>query len=194
MSSFQFFHQTQSSGTAIIQRIDPQTGRKIRLTSLVYTAGATAHDLILMRAANQVATTAAALASATALVLDSASFAGQTLASGDYIVVEHADGTYGHYLISALATLTITIGALSKAVNAGAKVWIIGATGETWHSTLKSIASTRIEFRDEVGGIAESGWDDGSSYARSGAGDPMLIYSANGTNAGVLDRGAGVYF
>lgn len=191
--SYPFFHQTQTAATPIIQLIPPLTGRKVRITSLVYTAAGTVHDLILMRAGNQVLTTAAAAAAATTLVLDSASFVGQTIASGDYLVVEHSDGTFGYYLASGLASLTVTINALTKAVSAGAKVWIMGSISEAWHSTLKSIASTRIEFRDPSSGIAESGWEDGTSYSRGGDGDPMMIYSANGTAAGTLNCGAANY-
>lgn len=192
--AFQFFHQTQSSGTPIIQVIPPQTSRKAKLTSLVYTAGATAHDLIIMRAGNKVLTTAAQSAAGTTLVLDSASFVGQSIASGDYLIVQHSDGTYGAYLASGLSTLTVTIGALAKNVSSGAPVWIMGSISEAWHSTLKSIASTRLTLEDAVSGIAESGWDDGTSYARGGLGDPLMIYSANGTNAGTLDRGGASYY
>lgn len=194
LQAFQFFYQTQSFGTPIVQLIPPAEALKVRLTSLVYTPGATAHDLLFMRTMGQVKTAAAAAAAATSLVLDSASFAGQTLASGDYVVVEHADGTFGVYLVSALATLTITINALAKAVNSAANVWIMGAPADTaYHSLLKALASTRMEFTDSFAGLAEGGFADGSSYARDGRGDPALIYSANGTNAGILHRGAAAY-
>lgn len=193
--AFAFYHNTQTSGTPITQLIPPprSTNYKLRLMKLVYTAGATVHDILLMRALHQVETTAAAAAAATSLVLDEATFVGQTLANGDYVVVEHADGTYGVYLVSALATLTITINALSKAVNSGAKVFIMGAPGDTsYHSTLKSIASTRIEFDGGASGLGDTGYDDGV-YDRDGKGDPMLIYSANGTNAGTLNHGSAAH-
>lgn len=191
--SFAFYHNTQTAGTAITQMIPPREGYRVRLTKLVYTAAATAHDILIMRALEQVETTAAAAAGATTLVLDSAGFVGTTIANGDYIVVQHADDTFGLYLVSGLATLTVTINALSKAVNAGAEVWIMGSSGDSsYHSTLKSIASTRTEFADPTSGIGETGYDDGS-YDRDGQFDPMLIYSANGTNAGTLNYGAAVY-
>jgi hypothetical protein len=186
-SAFHFDHHTQTVGTVILEVIQPQDGVKPRLTSLVYTPGATAHDLVFLKALNQVLTTAAAAAAATSLVLDIATFAGDTIASGDYLVVEHADGTYGAYLASALSTLTVTIGALAKAVNAGAKVFIMGNPTDSYHQTFTSIASTRTELQDYVSGIADG------TYERDGAGDPALIYSANATNAGTLNRAAGRY-
>jgi len=193
--TFHFYTTTQTAGTVITQLIppSPSVSQKVRLTKIVYTPGATVHNLILMRAAEQVLTTAAAAASATTIVVDSSGFAGQTIASGDYLVVEHADGTCGLYLASALATLTVTINALSKAVNSGARVWILGSISETWHSTLPTVASIRNDFAEPIGGLAQSGWDDGTSYARDGRGEPMVIYSANATNAGTLNHGTAIY-
>lgn len=193
MKAFHFFHQTQTAGTVILQLIPPMADLIARLTSLVYTAGTTAHDLIFMRARGQVKTTAASAASATTITVDSTSFSGETIAANDYLVVEHGDGTYGAYLVSSVAALVVTINALAKAVNAGAKVFVMGAPGDAAHSTLKSIASTRIEFADYVSGIAQGGFEDGTAYARTGRGDPVLIYTTNATNAGTLNRGAASY-
>ena len=193
MPAHHFDHHTETAGTVIIELVPPLENYKARLTALVYTAAATAHDLIIMRCINKVQTTAAAAAAATTIVLSSASFGADTLASGDYVVVEHADGTYGFHLASGLATLTLTINALAKAVNAAANVWIMGAiTDTTYHSTIKSIASTRVEFKDAAAGIAESGYNIGT-YSRDGLGDPLLVYSANGTNAGIVNLGSAVY-
>lgn len=192
---FHFFTTTAAANTAFTQLIppSPSTSQKVRLTKLVYTPAATAHNLILMRAGNQVLTTAAEAATDTTITVDSASFVGQTVASGDYLVIEHADGTFGLYLASGIASLTITINALSKAVNSGARVWILGSVSEAWHSTLPTVASIRNDFAEPIGGLAQSGWDDGTSYARDGKGEPMAIYSANGTNAGSINHGTAIY-
>ena len=192
VASHHFDYQTQSAGTAIVELIPPLARYRSRLDTLVYTPAATAHDLILMKAINEVITTAAAAASDTSLVLSSASFGADTIASGDYLVVEHADGTYGVYLASGLSTLTVTINALAKAVNAGAKVWIMGAPGDsTYHLTIKTVASTK-EVHESISGLIESGYDIGT-YSRDGIGDPLLVYSANGTNAGSIQRGSASY-
>ena len=194
MQAYHRFHHTETFATPIVDLIPPQSGSIIRLTSWVYTAAGTVHDLLFMRALNQVETTAAAAAAATTIVLDSATFCGQTIAANDYVVTENADGTHTSHLVSALATLTITVPSLAKAINSGAKVWIMGAPADTsYHSTLKSIASTRLELVDYLSGIAQGGFDDGTSYARTGTGDPVLLYSANGTAAGILNRASARY-
>lgn len=190
--AFQFFRLSNAADTVITQLIPPLANNKVRLTSLSYTPGATAHDLIIMRALELVEAAVAAAAAATSLELTSTTFVGDTIANGDYIVVEHSDDTYGLYLVSALAGSTVTINALSKAVNANASVWILGAPGESYHSTLGTIASTRMDFSDEAGGLAQTGYDDGT-YNRDGRGDPMVIYSSNATAAGTLNRGAATY-
>jgi hypothetical protein len=192
--AFHFFTTTAAANTPFTQLIPPGgASSRTRLTKLVYTPAATAHNLILMRAGNRVLTTAAAAAAATTIVVDSASFVGQTVASGDYLVVQHSDDTWGLYLASGLSTLTITINALTKAVNSGAVVFILGSISEAWHSTLPTIASTRNDFAEPFTGLAQSGWDDGSSYARDGRYEPLTIYSANGTNAGTLNHGSALY-
>ncbi len=191
--SFHIDHHTESSGVAITELIPPKANCKARLLKLVYTPGATVHDIVVMKPLEQVLTTAAAAAAATALVLNVASFTGQNLASGDYVAVEHSDGTYGLYLVSALATLTITINALTKAVNAGAKVYIFGSPTETYHYTYKTVASTRTEIGVDEAGIGVTGFISDGTYSRTGLGDPLMVYSANGTNAGTLNYGAGVY-
>lgn len=194
-SAFHFDHHTETAATPIIELVQPVANLKPRLSSLVYTPGATAHDLIFMKALAQVFTTAAAAAAATTVVLDSASFVGDTIASGDYLVTEHSDGTYGYYLASGLATLTATIAALAKAVNSGAKVYIMGSISETYHQTFKFPVTNRLEQADYLSGLAECGYNIGTNatYSRTGLGDPAMLYSANGTNAGVLNRAAGRY-
>lgn len=183
-------HHTETSATPIIEFASPQEGLKARLTTLVYTPAGTVHDLVIMRAIHQVLLTAASAASDTTLDLSEATFGGDTLASGDYVILEHADGTYGMYLASGLSVLVLTVGAIAKAANAGARVWIMGAPGDTsYHSTLKSIASTRTEFFNLA---AESGYNIGT-FERDGFGDPLAFYSANGTAAGTLNYGSGLY-
>ena len=191
--SLSWDHHTETAATPILELIPPVVGRKVRVTSLVYTPAATAHDLVLMRTIAQVELTAASAASDTTLDLSAATFGGDTLASGDYVVLEHADGTHGAYLASGLATLVLTVNAISKAANAGANVYIMGAPGDTsYHNTVKSIASTRTEFIDPLGGIMDGDYDIGT-YSSDGLGMPVLVYSANGTNAGTMNWGSAVY-
>lgn len=199
---FSWDHNTAAANTAFFEIAPPVADKRVRLTSLVYTAAGTVHDLVLMKALAKVAVTTAAAAAATSLILNDASFPSNTgtgtqnLASGDYVIVQHADGTYGAYLVSALATLTITINALAKAVNAEAPLWIMGSpTAETlFHLTFKSIASTRVEFNSAFVGLFESGFKLGTTiFERDGLNDPIMFYSANGTAAGILNWGSGYY-
>lgn len=201
--SFNWDDHTETADTPIIDFAPPVANRKARLTSLIYTPAGTAHDLTLMRCIAEVQTTAAAAAAATSLVLNSASFPSNTgagtqdLASGDYVIVEYSDGTFGMHLVSNLSTLTITINAIpsGKAVNSGASVWIMGAAADTlFHMTLKTIASTRMTYQDFSSGVIESGFTVGSGiFERDGVGDPIAFLSANGTAAGTLNFGAGSY-
>jgi hypothetical protein len=197
--TFNFGASTAGAGTPITQLIPPSpnaSSAKTRLTKVVYTSGTTAHDLIFMRSANKVQVAADAAAAATTVTLDDASFMGTPIASGDYLVIEHSDGSFGLYKATGLASLTVTINALTKNVKEGARVWLLGAPSDTWHSTLATRASTReTDFADPIAGMAESGWSDGSSYDddHDGRGEPLVVYSANGTVAGTLNFGNAMY-
>lgn len=186
-------HHTEAAATVITELIPPRDNYRAVLVSLTYTPAATAHDLVMMKAIAKVNLTAASAASDTTLDLSSASFGGDTLASGDYVVLEHGDGTHGLYLGTGLASLVFTVNAISKAANSGAEVWIMGAVSDsTYHQTIKSIASTRTTHYNGEAGLMATGYDIGT-YTRDGYGDPLVVYSANGTNAGTLNHGAARY-
>lgn len=200
MCAWHWDHHTETAATAIVEFAPPVSGRKAKLTSLVYTPGTTAHDLVLMRCIDETETTAASAATDTTLDVGKVTFADQTLASGDYLLIEHADGTFEINTVSSVASLVITLNAgVAKAVNAGDRVWMFGhPTNEAaYHVTLKSIASTRIEFQSPSAGLVEGGIGPNigiiSDYERDGLGDPLLFYSANGTVAGILNWASGVY-
>lgn len=193
--SFNWDHHTETAGTVITEYAAPVANRKAKVTSLVYTAAGTVHDLVLMRCIDSTETTAASAAAASTITLTKVTFNDQTLASGDYLLIEHGDGTFEINTVSSVASLVVTLGAnLAKAVNVGDTVWMFGSpTAEaSYHVTLKSIASTRQEFQSSTGGLCETGYDIGT-YSRDGLGDPLLFYSANGTAAGILNWGSGVY-
>lgn len=197
---FHWDHKTAAADTAFTDFAPPVANRKPKLTSLVYTAGTTAHDLVLMRCIDETATTAASAATDTTLDVGKVTFADQTLASGDYLLIEHADGTFEINTVSSVASLVITLNTgVAKAVNAGDRVWMFGhPTNEAaYHHTIKSIASTRIEFQSPSGGIVEAGIGPNigiiSDYERDGLGDPLLFYSGNATVAGILNWASGVY-
>lgn len=192
-TTFQWDHHTETAGTEIVEFAPPVGGLRAKLTSLVYTPAATEHDLRLMKCIHQVTLTAASAASDTTLDLSEATFGGDTLASGDWVILEHGDGTYGAYKASGLSSLVLTVTAIAKAANVGAKVYIMGAPGDSsYHLTLKSGTGSRLAFSAEFGGLVESGYNIGT-YTRTGISDPIMFLSANGTNAGTLNLGAGIY-
>lgn len=191
--AFHFYYQTQSFGTAITQLIPPREGYKARLNNLSYTAAGTVHDLVLMRALGETTASAAAAQGATTINVTAKSFVGTDLATGDYIVSLNSDDTYSLHLISGVSSLALTVASTPKAINANAPIWMIGAAADSsYHSVLKSIASTRVDFLGGEAGLAETGYDDGT-YDRDGKGDPLVILSANGTAAGTLNWGSASY-
>lgn len=196
--SFHSGEQTQTAATPIVQVIPPKgTNYKTKITTLVYTPAATVHNVIIMKAIAKTTLSAAAADGATSVTLTSVAFADQaTVAANDYLIIKSDDNTYKSYLVSAVVGNVCTIPALDQASAAGATVWIMGAPADVYHTTLKTVASTRMLFQDQTAGIEESGFESIVSdvcYSRSGFGDPMLVYSANATNAGFLNMVAATY-
>ena len=198
--------RTETAGTAIVIVIPPaRRGARTRITGIVYTNGSTAHTLRVLKALARTTVATAAAINATTLVVTSASFRGDTLAASDYIVVQHDDGTYGAYLVSAVATVTtLTIAnhsspattGLSVACAAGNRVWLMGAIGEAEHRTILAVASVVNSYNDAVSGLASSGYRSvasGTVYTRSGNDDPLIAYSNNATAAGAFESVSGYY-
>lgn len=189
-------NKTATAGTVISHVVPPKQGMRAVLTELTYESGATGHTVTVLKALAKTNTSAAAASGATTLALNAATFASQTIAANDFIVVEQADGNFGLYKVSALSTLTVTIPALSAAVALGAQVWIMGAIGEAEHGAFKPTASARTQYASAVAGISSSGYGpvtySSTVYRRSGYGDPIVLQSDNATNAGFL-YAAGVY-
>ncbi len=194
---FAYKRLTQTAGTVITQVVEPKmNGSKAIITRIAYLCGATAHTLIVLKALAKTVATAAQVATDTAITVASKAFRGDNVAASDYIVVRHTDGTYGAYLVSAVSTLTFTIPALAAAVAINSPVWIMGAVGETEHINFNAVASVLNQFGDPLGGLASGGYrsvSSGTVYQRSGNDDPLIVYSANGTNAGVFESISGIY-
>jgi hypothetical protein len=197
---------TATAATAITGLIPPKGDNyKTKITKAVYTPAATAHDLIIMKALARTTVLTSAVDGATTLVLpDGANgdefLNGEALASGDYIIVKYDDGFYGILAVSANTAGSLTVGALAQPITAGAPVWLMGAPGQAGtpaiHLTYKCVASTRMVFGDAEAGCAESGFEtvvSNTYYSRSGFGDPLMLYSANGTNAGFLNEVCATY-
>lgn len=190
---------TANANTAITVLVNPaMRGAKTRITNINYTNGNTTHLITVLKALARVSTTAAN-ASANTITLSSMAFRGDTLAGSDYVVVEHSDGSYGAYSVSSVNTTTLvaTLASnLTVAVASGAKVWIMGATGEAEHKTMLAPVSSLSRFESALAGIVTSGYrsvSGGTVYQRSGNDDPLLVHSNNGTAAGVIEVVSGYY-
>jgi len=195
--SFHYGYQTQSAGTEIRQLINPKRGALTRVTQLTYRSDSTAHALSLLRPLAYTVTSADAEASQADIVVEDTSPSSdiqspfgldETIATGDYLAWENADGTFGHGKVSSVSGNTITLADnLTKAINAGARVWIFYEAARTTAGSKQMIfqpaASTTHTFSDPIAGIAES-------YR---AYEPLLFVSGNATNAGFLESLSGYY-
>jgi len=189
---------TQTAGTVITSLIQPRPNGIARINEVVYESAATAHDLVFMKSLGESYLTAAAAAGATSIVVAAKAFdPGQTLAANDYIALQLTSGVYQLLKISAVSTLTLTVDALDEAALSGAKVHYFGAAADTGHFTMSTKASTVNRYATAPpGGVVNSGWSFVSSntrYQNKGFGKPILFYSANGTNAGLLRSLNGTY-
>jgi hypothetical protein len=198
--SFHIPSQTQTAGTAIVAAI-PAFGDtyRTRLTHIRYASAATAHTLIVMKALARTYATAAVAITGTSLVLDSITFLNKTLAANDYIVYKDVAGTYRATTVSSIvtATKTLTIPAAAEAIADNAPVWLFGLSSETpnANTNILTVASVVGDYNMSGGGI-QAGFKSlvisGTTYqGRGGHGDPMILYSGNGTNAGTLYTASG---
>lgn len=235
LGAFCLGSKTATAGTAITQFIPPYRGdsgarvlhKKVNghrpnlrgvthITDLVYTAGSTAHDVVLMRPFNWAYVNGAVAKNATAVVLTDdpgvystnykyplpagqaapAGTADNAIAAGDCVAVQLTDGTWhvttvasGSYsaLVLTDATPNITGGGIAD----GSIMYFFGVAANTdpatglAHPVLTSVASTRVNLLQDAAN---------SYFAALHAGDPLLVYSANASNAGILSLVSGLYF
>lgn len=235
LGAFCLGSKTASAGTAITHFVPPYRGdsgapvmhKKVNgrrphlhgvahLTDLVYAAGSTAHDVVLMRPLNYAYVNGAVAANSTSVVLADdpgvystnykyplpggqsapACTADNAIAGSDYVAVQLVDGTWHVTTVSSVSSLTLTLATATPNITGGgiadgAILYFFGvaanvdpATGLA-HPVLTSTASTRVNLLQDAGN---------SYFAALHAGDPLLIYSANASNAGVLSLVSGLYF
>lgn len=203
---FQFGGLTASSGTAITALVPPHPRGYSRITKALYRPGATAHALVFMKSFGSALLAAAAAGSATEITLASDPGAAANtplgvaapsgaLATNDYLCIQLDDGSY-FLAIATVSGLVCTVAALPAAAAAGNRVWTFGAVGDhpvssqTTHKpnpikgfTITTTASVMNEFSDAGSGILQS----------LAPNMPLMVHSANGTNAGVLELLSGSY-
>ena len=212
---------TQNAGTVITRLITPMQNMFTRLLYLVYTAGATAHTLTVMRPLG-VTTFTADAASGQAVVNiaeDPGAYSTNTggtprtanngIAANDFVVYEAADGTYVLDTVSSVSTLAITLSnnLPTGGVVEGGKFWFFGVIGDTnpadalAHPQFTLAASTVTTLGgspgEAVGGIVGTIphgelWAD-MDVRHDGKNQPLIIHSGNATNAGVLEQVVAAY-
>ncbi len=194
--SFHVGSKTATAGTVFTALIPPKPQAYAKIARMVYTTAGTAHTLSVLKAQGKTTTTAAQVATDTALTLSSISLAldengaslSENLAASDYVVVQHTDGTWGAYLISSVSGSTLTIGALAKAVANGATVYGMYEVARTvgkasWQVTTRTSTTETFETYDSAIGVVAS----------AKVNEPLLVHSSNVTAAGTLLYTAAAY-
>lgn len=160
-----------------------------RVAGFSLTSGNTANPGYWLRPLGRANVATAFVAdSGAALTLDAdPSPTGNTIAAGDQVVVECSDGTYRKYQVNTAGwdgtskVLTFT-GNVAANVAAGNRIWNFGIYTDTdpvlgtAHPAFPSVANTQRVYTFGPAGICGHQ-----------AGDPLLFYCPNATNATVLD-------
>ncbi len=178
-----------AADTAYYAVIPGARSKITRVAGFSLTSGNTANAGYWLRPIGRanIATAIVADAGAVAVLDADPSPSGNTIAAGDQVVIEHDDGTYGRYQVntsgwnstSKTATFTANV---AKAVAAGNKVFNFGVFNDTdpalgvAHPAFPSVANTQRVYTFGPAGVCGHQ-----------AGDPLLFYCPNATNATVLD-------
>jgi len=182
-ASRNFGRTTQNAGTVI--RILTDSLRKLvaKITSLSYTAGATAHTLTFFKAFGVTKLTAAALASQAVIKLAAdpgAGTAAGALAANDKLVIEKPDGTLHYAVVQSLSGLDVTLTANvpTGGFAANARVWNYGVSGDGNAPTLNAPSGATTPYTDTLAGVMGGGMP----------GAPIIVESDNATNQGYIER------
>lgn len=171
---------TQAADTAITRLVPPRAGARAMIASWCYRSAGTAHVLTFMPVVMEKKVTVEAAVGATTVTVDSAptSYDGSIWAAGDWVSIEHDDGTWGEYLISGVSGLVATINALTAGVEVGSRFCFHGAATDHTSRRVTTVASTEHVFTgDGVRGVACTAAKDN---------EPILVHSNNATAAGIL--------
>lgn len=167
-----------TAGTPWFAVVPGASGYVTRVTSLQIDNGATNNGVYLMRPLASATVQQAQAAAGTTIVLDrDPSPSGNTIASGDQVVVLSSDGTYRRVTVSSWSagTLTLTVSALPAAIAAGTTLWNLGVYTDTEPGT--SLPFPLLDTPTSA--IKEYTFDSGFAGAAS---EPLILYSPNATN------------
>lgn len=191
--------QAQVAGTANVDFAPPMKGAYTRLNLFDYTNLATLHTLFVMRALGLPVTLTAAAAAAQAvfnLNVDPGDYtnsrvADNLIAANDYGILELDDGTYQLIKVSSVSGLAITATAnLAYAAAIGKRFWFMGITTDSnpadgkAHPSLTLPVSARTTHQDVTNGLVQSLRTE----------EPLILFDANATNAGVFNFANGSYW
>jgi len=213
---------TQAAGTAIVDLFPPMRGAMTHIAELVAVAGATAHNLYLLRPLNYTTVNGAAAAGQKVVNLTAdpgvystnyqypllnAGPSGQVsnplptfqtadnpIAANDYLAFETPDGAFYFDKVASVATLAITMtnNLPAGGLASGARVWFFATSADVDPAT----GVGQVNFLTTVSST-------NSLSAIVGAGndivsslhpyDPILLYDANATAADTIQRFEGFY-
>lgn len=201
--TFSLPYLTAAAGTAFVGLIWGNAEKKIKVTNLRYTSGATAHDLTFMQPLASVLLNAAAAKGATSIVLASdpgawgsaKTVAANNIANGDWIAYRQGDNTWEYNKLTGSPTtdadgkVTCAVSAIGAALPANTRIYYFGVpadsnpvSGKVHYKVIPPVSATTAY--DANGGAVVSGL---------GVGDPMLVHSNNITAQGYLEHLSAVY-
>jgi len=163
-----------------------------RLVAMSVTNGTTANPVYFMRPIGRTTTTAAASQGATALTLAAdPGPAGNGIAGGDYVTVALSNGTFHTAIVSSwnADTKVLTLMApLPANVLAGARVWDFGIYTDT--DPVTGVAHPMFPVAASTTGVFSAA---GGGFVGAVAGDPLLLFNPNATNASTHNFSEYVY-
>lgn len=161
--------------------------------------GATDNGLYVMRPigllndTDRAFVTTARITSDTTVPLDrDPSAPGNTIASGDQVVIQCSDGVYRQFQVSSWSANTVTLtGALGFAVDSGAPFFFFGVFNDTDPRT--GVAFPKLDTKASVVTDIPTTGSFEAGFPGFRAGDPILLYSPNATNKTKLNFAEYVY-
>lgn len=174
----------QNAGTAIVGVLHGRRNRYTKAKRIQITTGSTAHNHVFLKPATRTKLSAdaaggQAVVNVVAALLDGG---GNAIASGDYVAVELADGSYHVTTFTSAATLAYTLGAnLPSAAKKNGNVFCYGVAGDAFQD---QIFSATVSLTDQViPALPERG--DGL-YICGMVDAPLIYYNANASNADTI--------
>jgi hypothetical protein len=199
MSVFQFSTVTDTAGTAFGVVIPPVAGKIARVNEIIYTSGATAHTVYVMRPVGKttsdgqgfdVASLDIPVSNVNAMPAPN-STTSETIAASDYMAWLDTDGKYQFGEVAGVSANVVSLSAsYPPGVPDGSPVWIFGELARAPHLAFSPpvSATTKIPLVAQGGVPVQL-----DSSVRSGVGDPILVLSNNLTAAGTLVSVTGSY-